>query len=124
MPSSLPARPRDVDVDVALANDPANQVSGYLVAPGGETMGYGSNYLTTGFNSSGVPVESPGRQLSLYTSNPVPGGWTLIIDFTSPVPGNELVRPVHRADPVQRRVGQPGGAARLALGLACGTGSR
>ena len=90
VPSNLPVPLRNIDVDVALANDPANQVSGFLVAPGGETMGYGSNYLTTGFNSSGVPVESPGNQLSLYTSDPVPGGWTLIIDFTSPVPGNEL----------------------------------
>jgi hypothetical protein len=93
VPSSLPVLLRNVDVDVALANDPANQVSGYLVAPGGETMGYGSNYLTTGFNSSGVPVESPKRQLSLYASNPIPGVWTLVIDFTSPVPGNELSDP-------------------------------
>ena len=93
MPSNLPVLLRDLDVDVALANDPANEVSGYLVAPGGETMGYGSSYLTTGFNSSGVPVESPERQLSLYTSDPIPGVWTLIIDFTSPVPGNELADP-------------------------------
>jgi hypothetical protein len=92
VPSNLPAA-HDVDVDVVLANDPANQVSGYLVAPGGETMGYGSSYLTTGFNSSGVPVQSPGRQLSLYASDPVPGVWTLIIDFTSPVPGDELSDP-------------------------------
>jgi len=84
---------RDIDIDVTLANDPANQVSGYLVAPGGETMGYGSSYLTTGFNASGVPVESPRRQMSLYTSNPTPGQWTLIIDFTSPVAGNELSDP-------------------------------
>jgi hypothetical protein len=90
VPSGLPVLLRDIDVDVVLANDPANQVSGYLIAPGGETMGYGSSYLTTGFNDSGVPVESPRRQLSLYTSNPIPGVWTLIIDFTSPVPGNEL----------------------------------
>jgi hypothetical protein len=93
----VPAHPavasRDVDVDVTLANDPANQVSAYLVAPGGETLGYGSSYLTTGFSSSGVPVESPGRQLSLYAADPVPGTWTLIIDFTSPVPGNELSDP-------------------------------
>ena len=59
VPSDLPVLLRNIDVDVMLANDPANQVSGYLVAPGGETMGYGSNYLTTGFNGSGVPVESP-----------------------------------------------------------------
>jgi hypothetical protein len=93
VPSNLPVLLHDLDVDVVLANDPDNEVSGYLVAPGGETMGYGSSYLTTGFNSSGVPVESPERQLSLYTSNPIPGVWTLIIDFTSPVPGNELADP-------------------------------
>jgi Subtilase family len=93
VPSGLPVLLRNIDVDVTLANDPANQVSGYLIAPGGETMGYGSSYLTTGFNSDGVPVESPRRQLSLYTSNPIPGVWTLIIDFTSPVPGNELSDP-------------------------------
>jgi Subtilase family len=93
VPSNLPVLLRSLDIDVVLANDPANEVSGYLVAPGGETMGYGSSYLTTGFSSSGVPVESPTRQLSLYTSNPIAGVWTLIIDFTSPVPGNELSDP-------------------------------
>jgi hypothetical protein len=93
VPGNLPVLLRNIDVNVLLANDPANQVSAYLIAPGGETMGYGSSYLTTGFNSSGVPVESPQRQLSLYASNPIPGTWTLIIDFTSPVPGNELSDP-------------------------------
>jgi hypothetical protein len=93
VPSNLPILLRNIDVDVVLANDPANQVSGYLIAPRGETMGYGSSYLTTGFNAGGVPLESPKRQLSLYTSNPIPGKWTLVIDFTSPVPGNELADP-------------------------------
>jgi len=93
VPSNLPKLLRDIDADVVLANDPANQVSGYLIAPGGQTMGYGSSYLTTGFSSAGVPIESPKRQLSVYTSNPIPGVWTLIIDFTSPVPGNELADP-------------------------------
>ena len=90
VPSSLPIMLRDIEANVVLRNDPENQVSAYLVAPGGQTMGYGSNYLTTGFTSAGVPVESPRRQLSLYTSNPIAGVWTLIIDFTSPVPGDEL----------------------------------
>jgi hypothetical protein len=92
VPSSLPVLLRNIDADVTLANDPANQVSGYLIAPDGQTMGYGSSYLTTGFDK-GVPVEAPQRQLSVYTSNPIPGVWTLIVDFTSPVPGNELTDP-------------------------------
>jgi hypothetical protein len=90
VPGNLPVLLRNITVNVTLANDPANQVSGYLVAPGGQTMGYGSSYLTTGFTTKGVPVEQPRRQLSLFTSNPIPGQWTLVIDFTSPVPGNEL----------------------------------
>ena len=93
VPSNLPVMLRDLEANVVLGNDPENQVSAYLVAPGGQTMGYGSNYLTTGFTASGVPVESPRRQLSLYTSDPTAGVWRLIIDFTSPVPGNELTDP-------------------------------
>ena len=93
VPSDLPIMIRDVEADVVLRNDPENQVSAYLVAPGGQTMGYGSNFLTTGFTSAKVAVESPRQQLSLYTSDPIPGVWTLIIEFTSPVPGNELADP-------------------------------
>jgi Subtilase family len=93
VPGNLPVLLRNLDIDLVLANDAANQVSAYLIAPGGETMGYGSSYLTTGFDPGGVPVESPQRTLSLYTSDPVPGTWTLLIDFTSPVPGNELSDP-------------------------------
>ena len=93
VPSNLHVLLRDVDADVTLANDPGNQVSGYLIAPGGQTMGYGSSYLATGFSKAGVPVETPKRQLSVYTSDPIPGVWTLIVDFTSPVPGNELSDP-------------------------------
>ena len=93
VPSDLPVMLRDLEVNVVLGNDQENQVSAYLISPGGQTMGYGSNYLTTGFTAAGVPVESPRRQLSLYTSNETAGVWRLIIDFTSPVPGNELTDP-------------------------------
>ncbi len=89
-PAHWPAALRSVEADVTLANDPGNQVTAYLIAPGGQTMGYSSNFLTTGFTSGGIPVERPGRQLSVYVANPVPGTWTLILDFTAPVPGNEL----------------------------------
>jgi len=93
VPARSPQALRSVTADVVLGNDPANQVSGYLVAPDGQTAGYASNYLTTGFTSAGVPVETPQRQLSVYAADPVPGVWTLLIDFTSPVPGNELADP-------------------------------
>lgn len=88
---TVPSRPsaRDLDADVTLAYNPAGEVSGYLIAPGGETTGYASSYLTTGFDASGVPAESPGRQLSLYAASPVPGTWTLILGFASPGPANE-----------------------------------
>jgi hypothetical protein len=89
VPSRRSVAVRDLDVDVLLPN-PASQVSGYLVAPGGETLGYGSSDLTTGFTASGVPVEASRRQLSVYATDPVPGRWTLILDGTSQVPGNEL----------------------------------
>ena len=81
-------------------------------------MGYGSNYLTTGFTASGVPVESPRRQLSLYTSNPIPGVWTLIIDFTAPVPGNELSDPFTGQIRLNAVPFEPRRAARLARGHA------
>ena len=93
VPSDLPVVLRNLDVDVVLANDPANQVSGYLIAPGGETHGVRVELPDHRVHRGGVPVESPQRQLSLYASDPVPGSWTLIIDFASPVPGNELADP-------------------------------
>jgi hypothetical protein len=93
VPAHMPVLLRVIDADLVLANDPLNQVSGYLIGPGGQTMGYGSNFLTTGFTSTGVPVESPRRQLSVFAAYPVPGVWTLIVDFTSPVAGDELADP-------------------------------
>jgi hypothetical protein len=89
----VPAKAASLAADVTLRNDPANQVSAYLVGPGGQTMGYASSDLTTGFTGAAVPVETTQRQLSAYTTNPIAGTWTLVIDFASPVPGNELADP-------------------------------
>jgi hypothetical protein len=60
-----------------------------LINPQGQTEAYGSNFLA-------VPTTAlfvPGRGMSLNTINPLPGPWTLIVDFNQPVVGNEISDP-------------------------------
>lgn len=83
---TVPRGASGLAADVTLARDPAVPVTSYLVAPGGQTMGYGCNDLTTGFTGGLVPIESPRRQLSAYAAAPVAGTWTLVIAFARPVP--------------------------------------
>jgi Subtilase family len=100
--------------NVVLADGPLTQLTGYLVAPDGQPMGYASNYLTTGFTRTGVPVETPERQLTVYSDTPAAGTWTLIVEFTQAVADDQ------RADhftgkiqfdiPRQRRGGLPDSA--------------
>jgi Subtilase family len=73
-------RVRSILADVSLSNDPADQVGAYLIAPDGDTDGYGQNY----FNTIGE------RSLTAYAVNARPGLWTLVIDFAEPTAGNEL----------------------------------
>jgi hypothetical protein len=84
---SVPAGRGAIAADMTLANDPAVQVIGYLVAPDGETAGFGSNTYAT------AQASVNGRGLSLYAIRPAAGTWTLIIEFTAPVAGNELTDP-------------------------------
>jgi hypothetical protein len=71
---------KNITADVSLTNDAGDSVGAYLISPDGDTLGYGQNSLN-GAN---------GTSLTTYTLNPVPGTWTLIVDYAEPVVGDEL----------------------------------
>jgi hypothetical protein len=71
---------RDITANVSLTNDTGDVVGSYLVAPGGDALGFGQNSLEGTHSLS----------LTAYTLNPVPGDWTLVVDFAGPVVGDEV----------------------------------
>jgi hypothetical protein len=74
---------RDITASVRFANDPTDPVSAYLISPDGNTTGFGSNSLLGIYWTA----------LTAWTLNPVPGTWTLIVEFAEPVVGNEVSQP-------------------------------
>jgi hypothetical protein len=83
---SVPQGTRDVRADVRLSNDAADPVIEYLVSPDGDVAGYGEN----GIGQPGTTGAVSTLGASAYAVHPVPGTWTLIIEFAEPEVGNEL----------------------------------
>jgi hypothetical protein len=80
---NVPAGVRNISADVSIANDPTDPIGAYLISPDGDTLGYGQNSLN-------------GTSLTALTAsavNPAPGTWTLVVDFSEPVVGNEISEP-------------------------------
>jgi hypothetical protein len=84
----VPPGRADLDASVALANDPGDQVTGFLVAPDGQTLGYSTNVTT---DADRNPIGT--RFVSLYHARPQPGRWSLVLDWANPVSGLELREP-------------------------------
>jgi hypothetical protein len=71
-----------VTANVSLTNDSGDIVGSYLVNPEGVAVGFAQN--------NGGATNS--RSLSAYAVNPDAGTWTLIVDFTDPVVGDEITQ--------------------------------
>lgn len=84
----VPHGAKDVEVSVALANDPGDQLLGFLVDPNGQTVGYSSNFTTDNF---GKPTATP--YVTLFHANPESGRWRLVLQWANPVTGLELTEP-------------------------------
>jgi hypothetical protein len=71
----------NITADVSLTNDFNDHVGSYLVSPDGDTLGYGQKNLNG--NQTG--------SLTAYAANPMPGTWTLVVDFAGPIVGGALI---------------------------------
>jgi Subtilase family len=86
---NVPVNETRLSASLTIGNDREDQITGFFVNPQGQIQGYGSNYLAV----NGPAGLAPTRTMSLGTVNPIPGRWTLIVDFTQPVTGNEISVP-------------------------------
>ena len=84
----VPRGKTDLDVSVALADDPLDQLLATLVDPHGQAVGYSSNYTTDpDFNPAATPF------MNIYKINPAAGRWSLVLAWQNPVNGTELTEP-------------------------------
>ena len=74
---------KNITANVELTNDAGDAVGAYLVDPDGNVGGYGQNSING----------NQGTALTAYADNPIPGEWTLIVDFAEPVVGDEVSQP-------------------------------
>jgi hypothetical protein len=90
----VPAGVHDITASVDLANDPGDNAVAYLVDPRGDSVANSTNRLTTAFNlDQGSLSQAALTQTDVYAVDPQPGRWSLLVNFTGAVVGDELSQP-------------------------------
>jgi hypothetical protein len=85
---TVPKGAKNIHAEVDLANDPNDVLTGYLIDPSGQNLGYSSNVTE---DSSGNPEST--QSVDLYHAQPAPGQWTIALQWAQPVSGLELQEP-------------------------------
>ncbi len=84
----MPKGANNIHTEINLANDPNDIVTGYLIDPTGQNLGYSSNVTE---DSKGNPEST--QSVDLYHARPAPGTWTVALQWANPVSGLELKEP-------------------------------
>jgi hypothetical protein len=85
---TVPKGALNIHAEINLANDPGDLLTGYLIDPTGQNLGYSSNVTEDG---QGNPVST--KSVDLYHALPAPGTWTIALQWANPVSGLELQEP-------------------------------
>ncbi|MGB8196359.1 MAG: S8 family serine peptidase [Acidimicrobiales bacterium] len=86
---NVPYGERDLDVSVALADDPQDAFIAELIDPNGQTVSYSTNAARD--NQFGDATAS--LSADLYALDPVSGAWSLLVEWLNPVSGLQLNEP-------------------------------
>jgi hypothetical protein len=85
---TVPKGANNIHTEINLANDPNDLLTGYLIDPTGQNLGYSTNVTQ---DSMGNPVST--TSVDLYHARPAPGTWTVALQWANPVSGLELREP-------------------------------
>jgi hypothetical protein len=77
---------RNVETELTLPGDRNDPVGAYLIGPDGQVQGFGQNSFG---------LDGSKQSLSASVLDPVPGTWTLAVDFAAPTVGDRVALPFH-----------------------------
>ncbi|HEX4011266.1 MAG TPA: S8 family serine peptidase [Solirubrobacteraceae bacterium] len=88
----VPSGEPELNADIALADNPNNPFTAYLISPSGEAVAQSANELAGGNFAAGL-TETNDIGAQLHVLSPAPGAWTLIVAFIPQVSGTALSEP-------------------------------